>query len=77
VDPDRTDAGFRLRTNYLKYLYPYERKFFLGLGDDDFDFAAFERMLTKAAGGPQISMCWAFGWDGGGGGGEGEGGRDG
>lgn len=49
VDPDRTDAGFRLRTHYLKYLYPYERRFFLGLSDDDFDFAAFERMLTKAA----------------------------
>eukprot|EP00026_Physarum_polycephalum_P007661 Phypoly_transcript_07726.p1 GENE.Phypoly_transcript_07726~~Phypoly_transcript_07726.p1 ORF type:complete len:302 (+),score=44.48 Phypoly_transcript_07726:594-1499(+) len=49
VDPDRTDAGFRLRTHYLKYLYPYERRFFLGLNDEDFDFAAFERMLTKAA----------------------------
>jgi len=49
VDPDRTDAGFRLRAHYLKYLYPFERRFFLGLNDDDndFDFAAFERMLTK------------------------------
>ena len=49
MDPDRTDAGFRLRTHYLKYLYPYERRFFLGLSNDDFDFVAFERMLTKAA----------------------------
>ncbi len=34
VDPERTDAGFRLRIHYLRYLYPYERKFFLGLEDD-------------------------------------------
>jgi hypothetical protein len=58
VDPDRTDAGFRLRTHYLKYLYPYERRFFLGLNDDDFDFAAFERMLTKAA--TSNSPYWSF-----------------
>eukprot|EP01112_Ceratiomyxa_fruticulosa_P013873 TRINITY_DN392_c2_g2_i1.p1 TRINITY_DN392_c2_g2~~TRINITY_DN392_c2_g2_i1.p1 ORF type:complete len:292 (+),score=65.62 TRINITY_DN392_c2_g2_i1:44-877(+) len=33
-DPDRTDAGFRLRVHYMKYLYPYERRFFLGLPED-------------------------------------------
>jgi hypothetical protein len=33
VDQERTDAGYRLRTHYLRYLYPYERKFFLGLDD--------------------------------------------
>lgn len=33
VDQDRTDAGFRLRTHYTKYLYPFEKKFFLGLED--------------------------------------------
>lgn len=31
IDPAAT---FRLRVHYLKYLYPYERKFWLGLEDD-------------------------------------------
>jgi len=48
VDPERTDAGFRLRIHYLKYLYPYERKFFLGLEDDDFDYDSFERQISKS-----------------------------
>lgn len=28
VDPDRTDAGFRLRVHYTKFLYPFEAAFF-------------------------------------------------
>eukprot|EP01113_Clastostelium_recurvatum_P023435 TRINITY_DN279_c0_g1_i1.p1 TRINITY_DN279_c0_g1~~TRINITY_DN279_c0_g1_i1.p1 ORF type:complete len:352 (+),score=121.25 TRINITY_DN279_c0_g1_i1:335-1390(+) len=51
-DPDRTDAGFRLRVHYIKYLYPYERKFFLGLPDDAQEYNADEPRLkpksTKA-----------------------------
>eukprot|EP01049_Picozoa_sp_SAG25_P010554 SAG25_NODE_1166_length_3715_cov_2.299502_3_plen_390_part_00 len=30
-----TDSGFRLRLHYLSYLYPYERRYFHGLDDDD------------------------------------------
>jgi len=48
VDPERTDAGFRLRIHYLKYLYPYERRYFLGLEDDDFDYEAYERHISKS-----------------------------
>eukprot|EP01113_Clastostelium_recurvatum_P023436 TRINITY_DN279_c0_g1_i2.p1 TRINITY_DN279_c0_g1~~TRINITY_DN279_c0_g1_i2.p1 ORF type:complete len:350 (+),score=106.96 TRINITY_DN279_c0_g1_i2:449-1498(+) len=49
-DPDRTDAGFRLRVHYIKYLYPYERKFFLGLPDDANEYNADEpRLKSKAA----------------------------
>ncbi|KAF2076600.1 hypothetical protein CYY_002086 [Polysphondylium violaceum] len=49
VDPERTDAGFRLRIHYLKYLYPYERKHFLKIEDDElFDYEAFERHLSKS-----------------------------
>ena len=28
-----TNAGFTLRVHYLKYLFPYERKYFFGLDD--------------------------------------------
>jgi len=45
-DPDRTDAGFRLRLHYLRLLYPFERVDFLGL-DDDVNLE-FEHHLTKA-----------------------------
>ncbi|EFA85631.1 cGMP-stimulated cGMP phosphodiesterase [Heterostelium album PN500] len=49
VDPERTDAGFRLRIHYLKYLYPYERKYFLKMDDDErFDYEAFEKHLSKS-----------------------------
>jgi len=48
VDPERRDAGFRLRIHYLKYLYPYERRYFLGLADDDFDYEAYERQISKS-----------------------------
>ncbi|GAM27147.1 hypothetical protein SAMD00019534_103220, partial [Acytostelium subglobosum LB1] len=49
VDPERTDAGFRLRIHYLKYLYPYERKNFLKMDDDEhFDYEAFEKHLSKS-----------------------------
>jgi len=48
VDPERTDAGFRLRIHYLKFLYPYERKFYLRLNDDDFDYEAYERQISKS-----------------------------
>ena len=44
-DPDRTDAGFRLRLHYLRLLYPFERVDFLGL-DDDVNLE-FEQHLTK------------------------------
>jgi len=45
-DPDRTDAGFRLRLHYLRLLYPFERVDFLGLEDDV--NLEFEQHLTKA-----------------------------
>jgi len=45
-DPDRTDAGFRLRLHYLRLLYPFERIDFLGLEDDV--NLEFEQHLTKA-----------------------------
>ncbi|KAN0003511.1 hypothetical protein ACTFIZ_009653 [Dictyostelium cf. discoideum] len=49
VDPERTDAGFRLRIHYLKYLYPYERKHYLKIEDDEqFDYEAFEKHLSKS-----------------------------
>jgi hypothetical protein len=35
VDPDRTDAGFRLRVHYTKYLYPFEAAFFHGTAARD------------------------------------------
>lgn len=48
VDPERTDAGYRLRIHYLKFLYPYERKHFLKSSDDEnFDFDLFEKKLSK------------------------------
>ncbi|GAM27327.1 hypothetical protein SAMD00019534_105020 [Acytostelium subglobosum LB1] len=48
VDPERTDAGFRLRIHYLKYLYPFERLNFLKMDDDtNFDFEAYEKHLSK------------------------------
>lgn len=45
-DPDRTDAGFRLRLHYLRLLYPFERVDFLSLEDDV--NLEFEQHLTKA-----------------------------
>lgn len=44
-DPDRTDAGFRLRLHYLRLLYAFERVDFLKL-DDDVNLE-FEQQLTK------------------------------
>mmetsp|Transcript_17391 Transcript_17391/g.28576 ORF Transcript_17391/g.28576 Transcript_17391/m.28576 type:complete len:270 (+) Transcript_17391:173-982(+) len=41
-----TDSGFRLRVHYMKYVYPYERKFFLGL--DDGNKAASKRSTIKS-----------------------------
>jgi len=54
VDPERTDAGFRLRIHYLKYLYPYERKYFMGASDDDFDYDTFEKQISKSTSGANI-----------------------
>eukprot|EP01132_Coremiostelium_polycephalum_P003204 gene3204-4013_t len=57
VDPERTDAGFRLRIHYLKYLYPYERKYFLKLEDDEhFDYDAFEKHLSKSPSDKKANM---------------------
>lgn len=44
-DPDRTDAGFRLRLHYLRLLYPFERVDFQGLEDDV--TLEFEHQFTK------------------------------
>jgi len=44
-DPDRTDAGFRLRLHYLRLLYAFERVDFLKLEDDV--NLEFEHQFTK------------------------------
>jgi len=44
-DPDRTDAGFRLRLHYLRLLYAFERVDFLKLEDDV--NMEFEHQFTK------------------------------
>jgi len=44
-DPDRTDAGFRLRLHYLRLLFAFERVDFLKL-DDDVNLE-FEHQFTK------------------------------
>jgi len=44
-DPDRTDAGFRLRLHYLRLLYAFERVDFLKLEDDV--TLEFEHQFTK------------------------------
>eukprot|EP00727_Mastigamoeba_balamuthi_P002045 m51a1_g11838 putative at-rich interactive domain-containing protein 3b-like (266) ;mRNA; r:454168-455287 len=53
VDQDRTDAGFRLRMHYLKYLYPFERRFFLNL--DDSPATSSDDQIPSGAGSPSLS----------------------